>query len=67
MTPKNVRSIQILLVEDSPSDAELTLAAMKTAKVANEVTLVPGRRPGHGVPSAPGRLCPGGAAGPDPA
>ncbi|MGO8705198.1 MAG: response regulator [Candidatus Brocadiia bacterium] len=37
MTPTTVRSIRILLVEDSPTDAELTLAAMKTAKMSNEV------------------------------
>jgi len=40
MTPTTVRPIQILLVEDSPTDAELTLAAMKTAKMANEVVHV---------------------------
>jgi CheY-like chemotaxis protein len=32
-----VRPIQILLVEDSPTDAELTLTALKTAKMANKV------------------------------
>jgi CheY-like chemotaxis protein len=31
------RAIRILLVEDSPSDAKLTLTALKLAKVANEV------------------------------
>jgi len=31
------RPIQILLVEDSPSDAKLTLSALKLAKVANEL------------------------------
>ena len=40
MTPTTVRPIRILLVEDSPTDAELTLAAMKTAKMANEVVHV---------------------------
>ncbi|MGD1000086.1 MAG: response regulator [Candidatus Brocadiia bacterium] len=37
MTPTTVRPIQILLVEDSPTDAELTLTALKTAKMANKV------------------------------
>jgi len=32
--------IQILLVEDSPSDAELTIEALNEAKVANHLTLV---------------------------
>jgi two-component system, chemotaxis family, response regulator Rcp1 len=31
------RPIQILLVEDSPSDAKLTMSALKLAKVANEL------------------------------
>lgn len=31
------RPIQILLVEDSPSDAKLTISALKLAKVANEL------------------------------
>lgn len=35
-----MRPIRILLVEDSPSDARLTLAALKLAKVTNEVTHV---------------------------
>ena len=34
------RSIQILLVEDSPTDAKLTLKALALAKVANLVTHV---------------------------
>jgi CheY-like chemotaxis protein len=34
------RQIQILLVEDSPSDAKLTLTALKLAKVANAVNHV---------------------------
>ncbi len=40
MTPINVRPIQILLVEDSPSDVKLTLTALKRAKVANKVSHV---------------------------
>jgi CheY-like chemotaxis protein len=32
--------IEILLVEDNPSDAELTLHALKKSKLANEVQLV---------------------------
>jgi CheY-like chemotaxis protein len=35
-----VRPIQILLVEDSPSDAQLTLAALKMGKVVNQVSHV---------------------------
>lgn len=37
MSPIQTRPIQILLVEDSPSDAKLTLSALKLAKVANEL------------------------------
>lgn len=40
MTPISVRPIQILLVEDSPSDVKLTLTALKRAKVANRVSHV---------------------------
>jgi two-component system, chemotaxis family, response regulator Rcp1 len=40
MNPISVRPIQILLVEDSPSDAKLTLTALKTAKVVNQVSHV---------------------------
>jgi CheY-like chemotaxis protein len=40
MNQMNVRPIQILLVEDSPTDAKLTLAALNLAKVANQVTHV---------------------------
>jgi len=40
MNPISVRPIQILLVEDSPSDAKLTLAALKMAKVVNQVSHV---------------------------
>jgi chemotaxis family two-component system response regulator Rcp1 len=36
----NARPIQILLVEDSPTDAKLTLTALNLAKVANQVTHV---------------------------
>jgi two-component system, chemotaxis family, response regulator Rcp1 len=36
----NVRPIEILLVEDSPSDAALTVEALKAGKVANKLTLV---------------------------
>jgi CheY-like chemotaxis protein len=39
MTP-HFRPIEILLVEDSPSDAELTLEALHDAKVANRVNVV---------------------------
>ncbi|HMD67453.1 MAG TPA: response regulator [Chitinivibrionales bacterium] len=37
MSPIQSRPIQILLVEDSPSDAKLTISALKLAKVANEL------------------------------
>jgi CheY-like chemotaxis protein len=37
MSEISPRSIRILLVEDSPSDATLTLTALKLAKVANVV------------------------------
>jgi CheY-like chemotaxis protein len=40
MNGKPTRPIRILLVEDSPSDARLTLTALKQAKVANEVSHV---------------------------
>jgi DNA-binding response OmpR family regulator len=36
----NADVIQILLVEDSPSDVELTIEAMREAKVANELSVV---------------------------
>ena len=35
-----IRPIEILLVEDSPSDVKLTLAALNKAKVANRVSHV---------------------------
>lgn len=37
MSETSPRLIRILLVEDSPSDAKLTLTALKLAKVANQV------------------------------
>ena len=37
MSSDKPRPIQILLVEDSPSDAKLTLTALKLAKVSNDV------------------------------
>jgi chemotaxis family two-component system response regulator Rcp1 len=37
---KDARLIQILLVEDSPADVELTIQALREAKVANEVSVV---------------------------
>jgi CheY-like chemotaxis protein len=40
MSSAVARPIRILLVEDSPSDAKLTLTALKLGKVANEVTHV---------------------------
>ncbi|MGA2506445.1 MAG: response regulator [Chitinispirillaceae bacterium] len=40
MSATQVRPIRILLVEDSETDAKLTLTALKQAKVANEVSHV---------------------------
>jgi CheY-like chemotaxis protein len=40
MRAKEGRPIEILLVEDSPSDAELTSEALKEGKVANHLTIV---------------------------
>ena len=40
MSQLHGRPIQILMVEDSPSDAKLTITALKLAKVANEVVHV---------------------------
>jgi two-component system, chemotaxis family, response regulator Rcp1 len=40
MNRENGRMIEILLVEDSPSDAELTIEALGEAKVANRLSLV---------------------------
>lgn len=34
------KTVEILLVEDNPSDAELTLHALKKSKLANEIQLV---------------------------
>ena len=39
-TPKNVRPVQILLVEDNPGDVGLTLEALKEATVLNKLTVV---------------------------
>lgn len=39
-TSKNVRPVQILLVEDNPGDVGLTLEALKEAKVLNKLTVV---------------------------
>ena len=38
--PKLGRPIEILLVEDSPSDADLTMEALKAAKVCNRLSIV---------------------------
>jgi len=40
MNPDLGRPIEILLVEDSPSDTDLTVAALAAAKVANRLTTV---------------------------
>jgi two-component system, chemotaxis family, response regulator Rcp1 len=40
MTTEETRPIEILLVEDSPSDTELTLEALKDFKVRNHVSVV---------------------------
>ena len=40
MNSISIRPIQILLVEDSPSDAKLTMEALKMAKVVNQVSHV---------------------------
>jgi chemotaxis family two-component system response regulator Rcp1 len=40
MNKTYARPIQILLIEDSPSDAKLTLKALSLAKVANKVSHV---------------------------
>jgi chemotaxis family two-component system response regulator Rcp1 len=39
-TSKNVRPVQILLVEDNPGDVRLTIEALKEAKVLNTLTVV---------------------------
>ena len=40
MKTADIRPIEILLVEDSPSDAEFTAEALKEAKVRNHLSLV---------------------------
>ena len=40
MTEERARPIEILMVEDSPSDTELTLEALKDFKVRNNVSVV---------------------------
>jgi CheY-like chemotaxis protein len=40
MTTVEARPVEILLVEDSPSDSELTLEALKEAKVRNHLSIV---------------------------
>ena len=39
-TSKNVRAVQILLVEDNPGDVGLTLEALKETKLPNKLTVV---------------------------
>lgn len=40
MTATEARLVEILLVEDSPSDTELTIEALREAKVRNHLSLV---------------------------
>jgi two-component system, chemotaxis family, response regulator Rcp1 len=40
MTTTSTRPVEILLVEDSPSDTELTVEALKEAKVRNHLSIV---------------------------
>ena len=40
MTTTEARPVEILLVEDSPSDAEFTVEALKEAKVRNHLNVV---------------------------
>ena len=40
MNVSESKPIEILLVEDSPSDAALTVEALKAGKIANQLTLV---------------------------
>ena len=40
MNVKDTKPIEILLVEDSPSDAALTIEALKEGKIANKLTHV---------------------------
>ncbi|MGA2916852.1 MAG: response regulator [Sedimentisphaerales bacterium] len=37
---KNVKAVEILLIEDSPGDVRLTVEALKEAKVANNLSIV---------------------------
>jgi two-component system response regulator len=40
MTSTDVRPVEILLIEDSPSDTELTVEALREAKVRNRLNIV---------------------------
>ena len=40
LTESNARSIEILLVEDNPGDARLTIEAMREAKLSNRLHVV---------------------------
>lgn len=40
MTTDSVRPVEVLLIEDSPSDAELTIEALKDAKLNNRLSHV---------------------------
>jgi two-component system, chemotaxis family, response regulator Rcp1 len=40
MTSTEVRPVEILLIEDSPSDTELTVEALREAKVRNRLNMV---------------------------
>ena len=40
MTSTEVRAVEILLIEDSPSDTELTVEALREAKVRNRLNMV---------------------------
>jgi two-component system, chemotaxis family, response regulator Rcp1 len=40
MTDPDARPVEILLVEDSPSDADLTIEALREAKVRNHLSIV---------------------------
>jgi len=40
MTTNGANPVEVLLVEDSPSDADLTLEALREAKVSNHVSIV---------------------------
>jgi len=41
MSLKNVKIVEILLIEDSPGDVRLTIEAFKDVKVANNISIVP--------------------------